>query len=259
MIAQAGPNGACKMVTEGGDDGGHFWTDGTGNILFPVGSQVTVIEEPMPYVGADGNTPGTGDSQTITIKPGINVASFTNQAYGQLEICKTMLVDHKNGVDDSNFNNIAVFHFSIDGATTGPLSDVQVAAGPLLAADHRPGRAAHDQGEPREDEHRRQGRRVRLRVLLGDGHRPDRRQPRRQRRGNPVTVNVPYFFDQTNGGETLVTVTNRVLRAQVKVCKVVDPGSLTRSATTSGRTGVRARRRERCSRTRRRPTGRAPA
>ena len=45
--------------------------------------------------------------------------------------------------------------------------------------------------------------------------------------GNPVTVNVPYFFDRTNGGETLVTVTNRVLRAQVKVCKVVDPGSLT--------------------------------
>ena len=42
-----------------------------------------------------------------------------------------------------------------------------------------------------------------------------------------MTVNVPYFFDQTNGGETLVTVTNRVLRAQVKVCKVVEPGSLT--------------------------------
>ena len=45
--------------------------------------------------------------------------------------------------------------------------------------------------------------------------------------GNPITINVPYFDDPTNGGETLVTFTNRVLRAQVKVCKVVDPGSLT--------------------------------
>jgi hypothetical protein len=45
--------------------------------------------------------------------------------------------------------------------------------------------------------------------------------------GNPITVNVPYFSDPANGGETLVTFTNRVLRFYIKVCKVVDPGSLT--------------------------------
>ena len=39
---------------------------------------------------------------------------------------------------------------------------------------------------------------------------------------NPVTVNVPFFND---GGEVLVNVTNAVLRAQFKVCKLIDAGS----------------------------------
>ena len=48
---------------------------------------------------------------------------------------------------------------------------------------------------------------------------------RRRERGNPITVSVPWFNDPTNGGETLVTFTNKVQRVQLKICKLIEPGS----------------------------------
>ena len=42
-----------------------------------------------------------------------------------------------------------------------------------------------------------------------------------------MTVSVPYFSDPANGGETLVTFTNKVQRVQVKICKLIEPGSET--------------------------------
>jgi len=38
---------------------------------------------------------------------------------------------------------------------------------------------------------------------------------------------VPWFGDPANGGETLVTVTNKVQRVNIKICKLIDPGSVT--------------------------------
>ena len=130
ITATAGTTGACKIVTY--DDAAGGWVPNeSGPIEIPVGATVNVTEllGGYPYVSGDGNPAGQDDNQSTTVVNGINTVSFHNQALGQLEICKAMLVDHKNGVDDSNFNNIAIFHFSIDGATSGPLSDVQVAAG----------------------------------------------------------------------------------------------------------------------------------
>ena len=156
---------------------------------------------------------------------GINTVSIHNQALGQLEICKAML--KIAGADDTNFNDQAIFHFSIDGATSGPLSDVQVAAGhcsmPLVvnAGQHtiRENLArTTDLGKPA-------GWAFEFVGATATGPTGDNRVVGPG--GNPVTVNVPYFADPANGGETLVTITNRVLRAQVKICKIVDPGSLT--------------------------------
>ena len=143
-----------------------------------------------------------------------------------------MLVDNKNGIDDSNFNNRAVFHFSIDGK-----GDYAVAAGhcsmPIIVnagshtvlenlAKSQVFGSEHPTGQT---------------VPLGfafvsstaTGPTGDNRATSgtANNGGNPITVNVPYFSDPVNGGETLVTFTNRVLRFQIKVCKVVESGSVT--------------------------------
>ena len=227
ITATAGTTGACKIVTY--DDAAGGWVPNeSGPIEIPVGATVNVTEllGGYPYVSGDGNPAGQDDNQSTTVVNGINTVSFHNQALGQLEICKAMLVDHKNGVDDSNFNNIAIFHFSIDGATSGPLSDVQVAAGhcsmPLIVNV--------GQHTIRENLARTtvNGKTITLGFAFvsatATGPTGDNRVVTS---GNPVTVSVPYFADPANGGETLVTITNRVLRAQIKVCKVVEPGSVT--------------------------------
>jgi hypothetical protein len=197
ITATAGATGACKI----------FFAQ------LPVGSTATVTEAGMPYVSADGQPAGTGDSQTITIQPGINIVSFTNQAMGQLEICKSMQLAP---TDDSAFNG-TVFDFVVDGATHGPLADVKVAAGhcsqPLIVSvgSHTVNETPIPHGfqfvsstatGPTGDN----------RIVSGT---------------NPVTVSVPFFGDATNGGETLVTFINKVQRANLKLCKAIDPGSLT--------------------------------
>ena len=227
VIAQAGSAGACKIVTNA--DAEVPWIpDGLGSqpLQIPVGATVNVTEllGGFPYVSGDGNPRGTDDTQTTTVVGGINNVSFHNQALGQLEICKAML-KNSNGVDDTNFNNIAIFHFSVDGATTGPLADVAVAAG------HCSPPIVVPVGQHTIKENLAQTNIGNKTIAFGfafvsataTGPTGDNRVATA---GNPITVNVPYFSDPVNGGETLVTVTNRVLRAQVKFCKIVDPGSL---------------------------------
>jgi hypothetical protein len=189
VIATPGPNGACKV----------FFAQ------LPVGSSATVTEEGMPYVQANGQPTGTGATQTITIQPGINTVTFTNQAMGQLEICKTIAAVQ----GDPSYN--ITFHFSLDGSAT----DIPVQAGycspPQIvpAGPHTINETPIPYGfqfvsstatGPTGDN----------RVISG---------------ANPVTVSVPYFFDATNGGETLVTFTNKVQRFQLKICKLIEPGS----------------------------------
>ena len=222
IVAVAGSAGACKII------GGSQWPT-----AFPVGSTITVTEDlsSYPYVSGDGNPRGTADVQTTSIVGGINTVPFHNQALGQIEICKAMLGDNKNGIDDTNFNNIAVFHFSIDGK-----GDYAVAAGhcsmPVIvnAGSHT---VQENVAKSMFGSEHPTGQTVSFGFAFvsstATGPTGDNRATsgNANNGGNPITVNVPYFCDPVNGGETLVTFTNRVLRAQIKVCKVVESGSLT--------------------------------
>jgi hypothetical protein len=182
-----------------------------------------------PYVSGDGNPRGTADVQSTTVVGGINTVSFHNQALGQIEICKAM---YKHGlsdgqsIDDTNFNDIAVFHFSVDGK-----GDYAVAAGhcsmPIIV------NAGSHTIQENLTKSTVNGNAVPVGFAfvsstatgpLGDNRATSGTA---SNGGNPITVNVPYFSDPANGGEALVTFTNRVLRFYIKVCKVVDPGSLT--------------------------------
>src|SRR5581483_4211238 len=60
-------------------------------ISLPVGSVVTATEPATQFVGANGMPANTAVTQTLTIAPGINSITFTNQAFGQLEICKHLV------------------------------------------------------------------------------------------------------------------------------------------------------------------------
>jgi hypothetical protein len=193
IVASASANGACKVIPG----------------VVPVGSTVTVTEEGMPWVGADGNDPGTGDTKTVTITPGTNTVSFTNQAYGQLDLCKNMQTG------DEAYNG-TLFTFTV----TGVASPVQFAAGQCSLPQVIPAgsvkmtetsiptgfafvssTATGPMGENRATS-----------GTAADG-------------GNPITVALPWFGDPSGGGDTTVTVVNRVLRAQLKVCTVIAPGS----------------------------------
>ena len=114
---------------------------------------------------------------------------------------------------DPTFNG-TVFNFSVDGSATTPAGRCR----PLRPAAGRPGRDAHGQGG--EPPVRRSS----------SSPRPRPARPvttAAARGGNPITVSVPWFNDPTNGGETLVMFTNKVQRVQIKICKLIDPGSVT--------------------------------
>jgi hypothetical protein len=219
ILASAGANGACRNVLEG-DGIKYIGTLGEANdpLLLPVGSTVTVTEDlaGFPYVSGDGNARGADDVQTATVVAGINTISFHNQALGQLEICKAML--KAQAVDDTVYNDKTVFHFAVDGAKSGALSDIQVAAGhcsnPIIvnAGSHTVNENLSKTPGFQFVSSTATGPTGDNRVLSGT---------------NPVTVSVPYFGDATNGGETLVTFTNKVQRASIKICKLIDPGSQT--------------------------------
>src|SRR5262249_46465667 len=133
-----------------------------------------------------------------------------NQALGQLELCKAMVAS------DTGYNDHVTFVFKVDGAKSGPLAGISVVAGhcsmPLVVPV----------GSHTISEKLPYG--FQLVSVTATGPTGDNRVVSGT---NPVTVSVPYFSDPANGGETLVTFTNRVLRAQVKICKVVEPGSKT--------------------------------
>jgi hypothetical protein len=182
IIASTSASGACK----------NFGTS------LPVGSSVTVTEDGVANVGVNGGAPGAGGSSTTTLGPGINTVTFTNQAFGTVEICKNMQTG------DEAFNG-ATFTFTVgagapfDVAAGRCSPPVKVPAGTVTVAEAAKASfsfvsstATGPQGGNR--------------VVSGT---------------NPVTVTV------VSGTETLVTFTNKVQRARFKICKVIDPGSTT--------------------------------
>jgi hypothetical protein len=195
IVASTSTNGACNTVAG----------------AVPVGSTVTVSEAGVPYVSADGQPPGTGETQTITVGTGTNIVSFTNQAYGQLEICKTITTV----AGDPDYSG-TVFNFSVNGTA------LQVAAGRCSVPVLVPAGTANvsEVSIPNGwifDSSTATG-------PLGDSRATSGTATNA---GNPMTVTVPWFGDLTNGGETLVTIANRLLRVQLKICKLIDPGSVT--------------------------------
>jgi len=170
----------------------------------PVGSTATVTEEPTPDVSANGQPAGTGASVQVTIGSTTTTATFTNQAFGQLEICKKMQTYPTN---DRAFDG-TVFHFSVDGSPT----ETDVAAGVCSLPQLVPA-GTHTVKEV-DLPYGFQFVSSTATGPLGDN--------RATSGGNPITVSVPYL---DSGGETQVTVVDKVIRASLKICKLVDPHS----------------------------------
>jgi hypothetical protein len=235
IIASKQANGACKIVTEeGGDDNNpsqEWFVSGDGLLHLPVGSTVTVTEAPMAYVSADGQPVGTGETQTVTVVGGINTISFTNQAYGQLEICKQMLKN--SSVDDTIYNGVTFF-FSLDGSKTlipvaaGHCSMPQIVpAGTHTVREPAFGKDWDDNWESEQlNPYGFQFVSSNATGPMGDNRCVPQDLSATPNCGNPITVSVPWFKDPSNGGETLITFTNKVLRASFKICKQIDPGSV---------------------------------
>ena len=139
------------------------------------------------------------------IAPGTTTVSFTNQAYGQLEICK-----HIAAVAGDPDYPGTVFRFSIDGGTT----PIDVAAGAcslpqtVSAGSHTIQEVNLPYGFAFSS--------ATATGPLG--------QNRLTAAGNPMTVTVPYL-GASDGGETQLDVYDTVLRARVKICKNIAPGS----------------------------------
>jgi hypothetical protein len=176
----------------------------------PLGSTITVTEPAIPYVGADGGPPNTALSKTITVGPGINTISFTNQAFGQFEICKT--TDQGNSVS-------GVFTFDYAGVSVGNTThgSVQVAVGhcsfPIIVPVDNYTIAEEATTGFSFSSVTATGPFGDSRVIVG---------------GNPLVISVPYFnASGPAGGETLVTFVNKAQVATIKVCKLIDPGSTT--------------------------------
>src|SRR5262249_18330633 len=118
-----------------------------------------------------------------------------------LEICKNM---QTSPTDDTIYNG-TVFHFSVDGG-----KQIDVAAGacslPMVVpvGPHTVKEVNIPTG-------------FMFVSATATGPMNDNRATSG---GNPITVSVPYF-DGTPGGETEVTVVNKVIRAFVKICKQV--------------------------------------
>ena len=164
----------------------------------------------MPWVGADGDDPGTGDTKTITITPGIEHGRRSRTrptaSSRSARTCRP---------GDEAYNGTP-FTFTV----TGVASPVQVAAGQCSLPLVIPAGSVKVTETP---------------IPAGFGFVSSTATgPLGENRatsgtalngGNPITVALPWFGDPSGGGDTTVTIVDRVLRAQLKVCTVIAPGS----------------------------------
>ena len=171
----------------------------------PLGTEVRVTEEKATAITITGvsvmpqsqDLGSSGDTADFTIGPkqdGITTASFTNMADGTLEICKTL--PHYEGLP---------FQFSVNGG-----SPITVKAGACSPPISVPAGTATVEELPKPNF-----------ALVGFTATGPDGNSRLVSGTNPITINVPFGGV---GNETLVTATNRVTTAQLKVCKVLDPG-----------------------------------
>jgi hypothetical protein len=223
-VTASGGSGACSILTANGKAVGPL----NPALALPEGSTATVTEDLSgyaPYVTTDNPT------GTAVITTGINAITITNQALGQLEICKDM-VDA-----DSAYTNF-IFSFTyknIDSTVTDPRASGTVTASPGHC--HPPVLVPPGTYTVKEDLSKTttSGGAPAPGFLFDHSYAnsglftPSRCVPPDNSAtpncGNPLTVTVPYFNDTTNPGETQVHFVNKVPRTAIKVCKVIDPGS----------------------------------
>jgi hypothetical protein len=203
---------------------------------FPVGSKATVTEtNNAPFIDCGAGL-ATNCKQTITIGPGVNEIHFTNTAFGQLEVCKYMDNYDPDFGQTFTFNYKNTADASIKGTVTttaGTCSFPQ----PVPAGNYT---VTEDLSK--------------LFVTMNDGTKlpvflpvasdargpfgdprcvpaqsfpqpsnPSWNEPTPPGCGVPtLTVKVPFFDPgDPSSGETQVSFWNRVIRAHVKVCKLV--------------------------------------
>ena len=205
VVATADANGACVPVSQ--------IVKGVPSIVgFPIGSKVTVTEPAEPFVNGDGSGVNQVDSQTQTVTGGINSVTFTNQAYGQFEICKNM-PDSPGSVYHGlpfTFTYKGVDFPKVTGSVTVgvdacsqpqvvPVGNYAITEQLVLGFGLQSVTAASQGATNR---------------LVSSS-------------GNSATISVPFFSNPIpSGGDVSVLFVNAPQTAPVKVCKQLDPGSV---------------------------------
>jgi hypothetical protein len=164
---------------------------------FPIGTELTITER-NPGAFVDSKSVGS-----VRVGSGVSTITVTNTASGVLEICKARVPDVATQ---------PTFRFRVDASPT----TVSVQAGkcsfplPVAVGSHAVTELADDTYEL--DTSRADG---------GIAVYPRERELSRSPSTRTVTVAVPYGPE----GETLVTFTNRIKQAFLKVCKTILPTS----------------------------------
>jgi hypothetical protein len=167
---------------------------------YPVGNDVTVVENLDHGAGQPGQYIDTTGGGTITIAPGVNQVDFTNTARGVIQLCKVR-IDYLTGTQPT-------FRFRIDG---GALLAVQAGkCSPAIRVAPGP----HTITELAEPDY----------ELVGIAAVPANWLLLADLANRTATIDVPYAG--AGNGETAVQVTNRVRQGQIKICKAVPQGSL---------------------------------
>jgi hypothetical protein len=220
VIATASALGTCTIVTFKGTP-----------VAFPVGSTATAIEDLSSFNGyVTSDQPG--DTGSTAIGSGINSISVTNQALGQLEICKDMI-----GADSAYTG--FVFSFSYKN-TDSTVTDPRASGTTLVSPGHCsppikvvPGNYTITENLSKTTTSGASPKPAPFFQFVSStatGPTGDNRcVPPAANCGNPLTVSVPYFLssDPVAYGETKVSIVNKVQRAQFKICKQIAPGSET--------------------------------
>jgi hypothetical protein len=186
----------------------------------PVGAEIQVDED-LGFPGAEyikASGPGCaydedGDLEcNLTIKPGINTVTITNTARGKLEICK-FVTDRLT--DGELFHK--EFTFKIDGTMTVKVRPGYCSPPQLVTV------GSHTVTESAENNYELDPNAFGNGIVVT----PYDAETSRNLAGRSVTVNVPYAGDKNQiGREVRVDFYNRIKRAQIKVCKRVESGSL---------------------------------
>jgi hypothetical protein len=215
-------------------------TDANGNIVsFPLGSTAKAVETNSRQFVDAGSGLGNNDTEKTTIVQGINIVNFTNTAFGQLEVCKYMANGDPSFGQTFTFDYQSTSDHTIKGTITTAANDCSfpraVPAGTYTVTEDLSGLTvkendgtkvpvfqfvASDARGPFGDS------RCVPKVGYSQPAPPNPPPNGSAGCGNPATVTVPFFDPgDPSTGETDIAFWNRVIRAQVKICKTVTSDS----------------------------------